>query len=349
MPKMNEKELISFIRGGNNASLFLLYGPDEYSKNICYRRILKAVSPKTDPILMDGQALDLRKLHEECVSVSFFSENKCISVRNPAIEAFSSSQAETLYSIILQKPESTALIFIVKSQDINTRTSAKWSKFIKAIEKDGVVIECAEKKQSDVIAMIINTAKKQGCSIEHSLAADFAERCLNDMLLIENDLVKLCSFALEKNSGVITADAIEHLTARQLDYKAFEIIRHIINRQPETALYILDSLFLQQVDAIAINSALSSSFLDIYRVKMMQQYNHSVSELSDSFDYKGKDYKLRGAGYDAQKCTLSFLKNAIRLLAKADLTLKSTKDDKKTVMEKALLNIVLESSISAVK
>ena len=349
MPKMNEKELISYIRGGSVSSLFLLYGPDEYSKNICYKRIIKTFCPSNDPVLMDGQALDFKKLHEECCSVSFFSEDKCICVRNPSLESFSTTQVETLYSILEQKPESTVLIFIVKSQDINTRTSAKWAKFIKTIEASGIVIECAEKSQSDVISMITNTAKKQGCTISPALAADFADRCLNDMLLIENDLVKLCAFAREKTDGAITADAIENLTARQLDYKAFEIVRHIINKKSETALYVLDSLFLQQLDAIAINSALASSFLDIYRVKTMQQYNHPLSELSESFDYKGKDYKLRGAGYDAQKCSLSFLKNAIKCLSSADIILKSTKDDKKTIMEKALLSIILEKNFVTVK
>jgi len=339
LPKLSEKELISFIKGGNSASLFLLYGPDEYSKNICYRRIIKAVSPQAEPILFDGQALDFQKLHEECVSVSFFSEDKCVCVRNPDIERFSTQQGEILYSIVSQKPDSTALVFIVKSHEVNTRSSAKWAKFVKTIEESGIVVECAEKSQNDVISMITSTAKKHGCSIEPSLAADFADRCLNDMLLIENDLVKLCAFALEKSDGVITLDAIEHLTARQLDYKAYEIVKQLINKQTNKALYILDSLFLQQVEAIAINSALASSFLDIYRVKMMQKYNHSVSELKDSFNYKGKDYKLRGAGYDAPKCSLGFLKNAISLLSQADVTLKSTKDDKKTVMERTLVAI----------
>ena len=342
MSKMSEKELISFIRAGSSASLFLLYGPDEYSKNICYKRIIKSFCPSGEPILMDGQALDMQRLHEECCSVSFFCEEKCICVRNPALESFSQGQVETLYSIIEQKPESTVLIFIVKSQEINLRTSSKWAKFVKAIEGAGIVIECAEKSQNDVISMITNTAKKQGCSISPELAANFAERCLNDMLLIENDLVKLCAFASEKNNGVITLDAIENLTARQLDYKAFEIVRQLINKKGEAAINILDSLFLQQVDAIAINSALASSFLDIYRVKTMQAYNHSNAELSNEYDYKGKDYKLRGAGYDAPKCSLNFLKNAIKCLSKADIVLKSTKDDKKTVMEKALLSIILE-------
>ncbi len=341
MPRMNEKEFLSALKQQLNSSLFLFYGTDEYSKNICFRRLIKSVCPDGEPVLLDGQALDLKMLQQECQSVSFFSENKCVCVRNPSIESFSPSQLEALYTILSEKPESTCLIFIVKSQEINTRTSLKWAKFIKTLESDGIVIECSEKSQSDVVSMIINTAKKSGCTIERPVAENLADRALNDMLVLENDLVKLCAFALEKTGGVITADAVEHLTARQLDYKAYEIIRHIINLKPQMALHILDSLFLQQVDAISINSALSSSFLDIYRVKMMQQYNHSVSELSANFDYKGKDFKLRGAGYDAPKCTPEFLKNAILCLSEADIKLKSTKDDKKILMEKALLKIIL--------
>ncbi|MEE1279666.1 MAG: DNA polymerase III subunit delta [Oscillospiraceae bacterium] len=341
MPRMNEKEFLSALKQQLNSSLFLFYGADEYSKNVCFRRLIKSASPDGEPTFFDGQALDLKRLSEECQSVSFFSDEKCVWVRNPSIESFSPSQLESLYTIISEKPDSTCLIFVIKSQEINTRTSAKWRKFIETIESGGIVVECNEKSQSDVISMIINTAKKSGCTIERSIAENLADRALNDMLVLENDLVKLCAFALEKCDGIITADAVEHLTARQLDYKAYEIIKHIINLRPQTALHILDSLFLQQVDAISINSALSSSFLDIYRVKKMQQYNHSVSELSASFDYKGKDFKLRGAGYDAPKCTPEFLKNAILCLAETDIKLKSTKHDKKTLMERALIKIIL--------
>lgn len=346
MSKLSEKELLSFIKSGNVSSLFLLYGPDEYSKEICLRRIIKAFSPQGEPILFDGQALNMQSLHEECVSVSFFDEDKCVCVRNPAIDSFTAEQGETLYSIISQKPVSTALIFVVKSEEINTKKSAKWAKFIKAIDEKGIVIECSEKSDSDVVSMITNTAKKHGCSIETPLAYDFARRCNNDMLQIENDLVKLCAFASEKCGGVITSDAIENLSARQLDYKTYEITKQIINRKGEAALLILNSLFLQQIDPIAINAALSSAFIDIYRVKMMEKYNHSLSELKDSYDYKGKDYKLRGAGFDAPKCSIAFLKKAINILSDSDVKLKSTKDDKKFIMEKAVVNLLLANSVN---
>ena len=345
MPQMTEKELISALKTDMPYSIFLFYGEDEYSKNICYRRLVRTVSPNNEPTLFDGQDLDITRLQEECNSVSFFCDDKCVLVRNPSIESFSAQMLEMIDEIIENKPDSTTLIFMVKGQEINTRTDKKWAKFIDKINKLGVVVECKEKSKSDVVSMIMNTAKKNGCSIDKALAENLSNRCLNDMLILENDLVKLCAFAVEKADGIITLEAIENLTAQQLDYKTYEITKHIISKNAKTALHILNSLFLQQVDAISINSALSGAFLDIYRVKMMQQYNHSQSEISANFDYKGKDFKLKIAGYDAPKCSLDFLRNAITVLADADITLKSTKDDKKLVMEKAILNIIVGKKI----
>ena len=340
MPQMTEKEFISVLKATVPYSVYLFYGEDEYSKNICYRKLLKTVSPNSEPTFFDGENLDITRLQEECNSVSFFCEDKCVLVRNPAIESFSAEMIELIDEVIKNKPDSTAIIFMVKGQAINTRTDKKWAKFIDKINKVGAVIECKEKSKNDVVSMIISTAKKSGCAIERTLADNLADRCLNDMLILENDLVKLCAFAAEKTDGIITQDAIENLTAQQLDFKTYEITKHIISKNAKTALHILNSLFLQQVDAIAINSALAGAFLDIYRVKMMQQYNHSQGEISANFDYKGKDFKLKIAGYDAPKCSLEFLKNAITVLSDADITLKSTKDDKKLVMEKAILNII---------
>lgn len=345
MPQMTEKEFISGLKTGTDYSVFLFYGEDEYSKNICYRKLIKTVSSNSEPTFFDGQDLDITRLGEECNSVSFFCEDKCVLVRNPAIESFSAEILGLIDEVLAGKPDSTFLIFMVKGQAINTRTDKKWAKFIDKINKLGVVIECKEKGKNDVVSMIMNTAKKSGCTIERPLAENLADRCLNDMLILENDLVKLCAFAVEKSGGIITQDAIDNLTAQGLDFKTYEITKHIISKNAKTALHILNSLFLQQIDAIAINSALSSAFLDIYRVKMMQQYNHSQSEISANFDYKGKDFKLKIAGYDANKCSLEFLKNAITVLASADIILKSTKDDKKLVVEKAILNIIVGKAV----
>lgn len=339
MPKYSEKEFLTSLKSSPIPSLFLFYGPDEYSKEICQNKLLKLISNGDTPILFDGQALDIKALYEECTSVSFFGDQKVVIVRNPNIDSFSSEASDNFYSVLEDKPDSTYLILIFKAIE-TLRPSAKLSKLLKEVEKNGAVIDCAEKTQKDAVSMILSTVKKNGCSIEKELCENLAERCLNDMLLIESNLFKLCAYASEKTGGVITIDAIENLTARLLDNKAYEITKHIINRKPELALKTIYELFLQQVDAIAINSALASAFLDIYRVKTMQQYNHPFSELNSSFDYKGKDYKIRGASYDAAKCSLDFIKNAVLLLSKSDILLKSTKDDKKTVIEKTVIEII---------
>ena len=71
----------------------------------------------------------------------------------------------------------------------------------------------------------------------------------------------------------------------------------------------------------------------------MQQYNHPTSALNDFSEYKGKGYRITGAGYDANKCSLEFLKTALLYLSQTDILLKSTKDDKKILMEKTLFKI----------
>lgn len=340
MPRQTEKEFLSYMKQGISASLFVFFGPDEYSKEICVNKLIGAVSHDLNPITFDGQALDMQRLHEECCSVSFFSDDKCVIVRNPMIESYSSEQKEIFDEILSQKPDSTCLIIVLKSLDIDLKKSSKWASFIKKAESLGVVIECAEKTQNDAVTMILNTAKKNNCSIDRELAKTIAERSLNDMLVIDSNLTKLCAYASQKNGGVITYDAVDNLTVRQLDHKAFELVKQLIYNNSQKALEILGSLFNQQVEAVAICAAISSSFVDIYRVKLMQENNHSNDDLIKNFDYKGKEYKLKIAGYDCQKCTLDFVKNAIIILCETDILLKSTKDDKKILLEKALINII---------
>lgn len=340
MPRFNEKEFLSHLKQGVSASLFVFFGPDEYSKEICVNKLLSHST--SSAVTFDGDNLNMQNFHEECCSVSFFESEKCVILRNPNMESLNSSDTEIFYEILSQKPDSTTLIIVAKGFELNLKKSPKWAKLVKHAEENGIAIECAAKTESDAITMINNIARKNGCSIDRELARDLSERCLNDMLLIESNLLKLCSYACEKTAGVITLDALDNLTARQFDSKTYEITRQLINKKPQNALSILNSLFLQQIEPISICAALSSTFIDIYRVKLMQEYEHPQSDLSSVFDYKGKEYKLRSAGYDAPKCSLDFLKNAILALEKADILMKSAKDDRKVILERTLINIIFE-------
>ena len=133
MANLKEKEFMSLLKEGSVPSLCLLFGADEYSKEICHRRYLKSIKTEDKPTSLDGGSLDISVFQNEVCSASFFSEDKMISVRNPNIENMSQGDLDSLYSIIKQKPNSTYLVFIVKAQNINVKKSSKWAKFIKTI------------------------------------------------------------------------------------------------------------------------------------------------------------------------------------------------------------------------
>ncbi len=339
MSGMNEKAFFSALKAKAPASLYLFYGEDEYTKELCLCHLLKVLNLPQEPTVLDGQSMELAQLQEACCFTGFFSEDKCVIVRSPAIDSMNAEASRDFYKILSEKPASTVLVLFSRYQEINPKKSTKWSKLLQFAEQNGMVVLCGEKSRAEAVSMIVRTAKGAGCNIEPLIAEELAERCLYNFQTQACELQKLCAYALEKNSGVITMDAVEHLTARQLDFSAFEIIRHLLANKLSAALRVLDAVLLQQAEPVMVCGALTASFLDIYRVKIIQASGRQPQLLQGSFGYKANDFKLRRAGYDAPKCSLRFVKNALQVLSRLDLALKSRRDDKRLLLERALVEI----------
>ena len=67
------------------------------------------------------------------------------------------------------------------------------------------------------------------------------------------------------------------------------------------AYELLDILFYQNEEPIAILAVLATSYVDMYRVRACIQSGQAVSTLSQYFDYKGKEFKLKNAERDSAK------------------------------------------------
>ena len=90
-------------------------------------------------------------------------------------------------------------------------------------------------------------------------------------------------------------------------------------------------------------AVLATSYVDMYRVRSCIQSGQAVSTLSQYFDYKGKEFKLKNAERDSANLSMSVLKDSLQLLLDTDVALKSSRTDNRIIMEQLLAKLLMVS------
>jgi calcineurin-like phosphoesterase len=115
---------------------------------------------------------------------------------------------------------------------------------------------------------------------------------------------------------------------------------------PNSARFLFDS----GVDVITLgNHTLKrpeiSDYLDetvdMYRVKCAKTANVNENELSNYFNYKGKEWLITNASRDCKKISIESLRSALDVLSNADEMMKSTSIDKNLLLEETVAKLLM--------
>ena len=160
---------------------------------------------------------------------------------------------------------------------------------------------------------------------------------------------KLCAYALgsrpagEETPPEITAAMVEELVPKSTEATAFLLANALVAGNYEKAYGHLDALFQQGEDPIAILGALSSVYVDMYRVKAALESGLPATAPAEYGDYKGREFRLRNGERNARGVPPPVLGESLSLLLQADLALKGSKLSPRTVLDQLIARLLLAS------
>ena len=103
----------------------------------------------------------------------------------------------------------------------------------------------------------------------------------------------------------------------------------------------VDDLFYMREEPVNLLAALSSSFVDLYRAAVFIKAGIPCAQLSQYYNYKGREFRIKNAERDARKYHIPFARACIRILAQADVALKSSRTEPRMIIEEALVKIMM--------
>lgn len=346
MAAVRDSDLVKSLRAGDYSSVYYFYGKDISTIESYTKRLIEKLTGKGDDTYnlhrFGGKDLDLSELSDCVDALPFFGERVCITINDLNAEDLSANDLTFLLEIVGNIPDTTTVIFYNTGIDITAGRkfpTVKNKKLIDACSKEGTVCEFAYKKPAELVKPIMDMVQKQGSAISKQNAEYLAGQCLSNMTLIQNEVQKLTSYA---DGAEITAETIDLLVAKQLDSNSFALARAVTAFQTGTAMKLLDELFAQRAEPVAILSALSMSFVDLYRARIAINENRSAQNVIEDFGYKSnRSFAVENAFRDARKTSAEHLRICLKILADTDIALKSSRGDGRLLIEKAITEMAV--------
>ena len=342
MAKISEAELKAQIKSGELSNVYMIYGEESYLKEF-YVNKLKSVAVNSafadfNYHYFDGKDASIDEILRDAQMFPMMSEYNCVLVHDYPLDK-SSSDVDALKEFFTDVPDTTVLIFWFDSIDVDFKKSAKWKSVETAFAKAGSAVNLEKRTEADLAKLVVARAKKHNCSFDLQLAKYFISVVGTDINTVFNELDKICA---KVSQGEITKTHVDTLATKCLQARVFDLSKFIIKGDSDNAFDILNTLFYQKEDPIAILSVISSCYVDLYRVKCAKLANEDEQSLAQYFNYKGKEFLIRNASRDCRNMSVSQLRRAIDALAETDELLKSSSIDKQILLEETVAKLINE-------
>src|SRR5947207_6612758 len=206
------------------------------------------------------------------------------------------------------------------------------------------IVELARVDESDGMRWVIDTATQQNVKIDQDAARELIDSLGADMMLISNELEKLILFVGEKKR--ITLGDVETMVLAAKQRSLYELTDAISARDRVRALEMLDAMLSSgNGDEAAIGHLymLAKTFRQMLVIleRNVRDQRMLWAALWQGFrvpPFAADEIIRQARRYRAKR----ELTRAIRLVAKADLALRSNPPTKRLVLEKLVLDLTAE-------
>ncbi|MCI8554165.1 MAG: DNA polymerase III subunit delta [Clostridiales bacterium] len=340
---MTEAELKKHLKEGELSSLYFLYGEEGYLTAHYAAVIAEKAAGGSEFCAFnlqkfDGQDSALSAIGEAAEALPLMADKKCVVVRDWDAAAGGQAGQEQLLSLIADVPETCVLIFWQDAVKADVKKNARWKAFAAAVEKKGIAVCFPHKSTADIVRLLTSGAGRRGCTLSPDNARLMVERSGDDLNLLLNELDKLCALAQGEE---ISRQMIEAAGLKNLEASVFDLAKMILQARYEQAYHIIHCLMDQKEEPVSVLSVLSSAYADLYRAKAAAAGGVPASALAADFQYKGREFRLRNAARDCARLSLPALRASLEVLARADLRLKSSQADKRTVLEQTAAELIV--------
>src|SRR5512146_519592 len=211
-----------------------------------------------------------------------------------------------------------------------------------------VVVELARVEEGEAVRWIVETAASEKVKVETDAARELVDALGGDMMLIANELQKLILYVGEKKR--VTLGDVETMVLAAKQRSLYELTDAISSRDRAKALEVLEAILSSgEGDEAAIGHLymLAKTFRQMLVIaeRNVRDTRMLWQVLWQGFrvpPFAAEDIIRQARRYKSRR----ELSRALRLIAKADLALRSNAPSKRVVLEKLVLDLASEPPVA---
>lgn len=341
MPAINDAQLKKDLAQESFKSLYVFYGAEKHVLKRAAKRLMKKAVDNQFPDFNFHEFTNdtpVDQIADAAEALPMMALRKCVTVSDYNVEEKNAVEAGKLYELMENPPPSTVLVFYYPTLEFDGKKAAKWKKLLKAAEQTGYSIEYPLRTPAELNKILIHDAEKAGCALSRQNAARIIDYAGTDLKTLLSENAKLCAFA---DGGEITLEMVESMVVKTTETTAFILAASLVAGDYEKAYACIDQLFYQREEPVMILSALSASYVDLYRVKAALQSGKPAAAPAQYGEYKGREFRLSKAERSLRGISLAALRKSIAILLETDVALKSSKVGARILLDAMVAKLLL--------
>lgn len=336
MPKINIKKLKKNIIENNIKKLYYFFGENYFLMDNFSNKIFETYDinfkNNINFLKIDETTLQSEKFQKFISIPPMNSEKKFVLFTSTNLRENSKLFYDNFLNILSNLPE--FCVFIIN--DIYENKSKKNLHYNNFLERISEISEFSE-FSSDRVSIqkqAILWAKKFNKKLSEKNSSFLCNKCDYNIKFIKDSIENLC---LHSNYEEISENSINNnVSSFSKNFDIYDISKSIRNKNIPLAMKITNYFIERNENPMRILSILISDFMDALKIKEAKKNKIQTSEIVKTFDYYGKEFKLKYAeilekNFDVDKI--------ISFLIKSEFMAKSIFISQKLILKSFFINL----------
>ncbi len=335
-----EDALKKHLKQNTPARLYFIYGSEDYLKSNYSNLIASNITDTSGSgfnFYQFNSEMTFDMFYEACESLPIMADRICVLVKDMPLNKLTEDELADYEKLISVLPETTTVIFSMVTVPVD-KNAAKWKDIIDMFSRYGVCAELSKRSTQSMIKMLVSRAKQTGSSISPQNAQYLINVTGDDLNRLLSEFDKVCAYA---SSREITAEMIDKTAVRSVEASVFDIAKAINSSDGDKAYRLLGELLKQKTEPVLIVGVLAGEYADLYRMKTAGMCGGTLEEISDTFAYKNKEFRLRNASKLCKYYSEKRIKKVMEALADADIKIKTSGADKTMILYELITKLLL--------
>ncbi len=270
------KTIKEHIAKGQFARFYLLYGSEEYLKNLYADKLMKAMVVEGDTMnlaVYEGNRLSLTDVIAIANTLPFFAARRVLIIKNSGLFKGSSEDMNAFETL----PDTTVVLFVEKEVD-------KRSRLFSIVRDGGYVSEMNGLTENDLRLFVASGFKRRGLLISNNCIEYFLERIGTDMVRITNEIEKLSAYCAQKQE--VQPRDIREVTTATAEGHIFSMIDAVAAGDEKRAVALYGELLTAQEKPLRILYLLTKNYYQLSLVLKMSARGIAAGDIATKLSMK---------------------------------------------------------------